>query len=78
MTCREFIEFLMSYVDEELPASQRAEFERHVGICPSCRAYLDGYRKTLALERELSECDRLPENVPEDLVRAIVKAKKQT
>lgn len=75
MTCREFIEFLMSYVDEELPVGQREEFDRHVSICPSCRAYLDGYRKTLAMERELRECDRLPENVPEDLVQAILKAK---
>lgn len=77
MTCREFIEFLMSYVDEELPADQRVEFDRHVRICPSCSAYLESYKKTLAMERELC-ADRgdVPQDVPEDLVRAILAAKK--
>lgn len=78
MTCREFIEFLMSYIDEELPADQRSEFERHVRMCSSCAAYLESYKKTLALERELcADCGDVPQDVPEDLVRAIVEAKKR-
>ena len=46
LTCRELIEFLMQYVDGELPAAQLRAFERHLEICPSCVAYLAGYRAT--------------------------------
>ncbi|MGH7131082.1 MAG: anti-sigma factor family protein [Phycisphaerales bacterium] len=79
MTCREFIEFLMSYVDGEVSGHQRAEFDRHMRACPSCAAYLESYKKTLAMERELcTDCGDVPQSVPEDLVRAIVAAKKRS
>ncbi len=79
MTCREFIEFLMQYVSEELPESQRARFVDHLAICPSCVAYMHSYLETVRLEKDaLSDPEEeLPEDVPEDLVRAILAAKRQ-
>ncbi|MCC6361642.1 MAG: zf-HC2 domain-containing protein, partial [Phycisphaerales bacterium] len=31
MTCKELAEFLMDYLDGELPAETRAVFDRHLG-----------------------------------------------
>ncbi len=79
MTCRELVEFLNAYIDNELPTLVRARFLLHLATCPSCRAYLDTYRRTLALEKtafqEPTET-ALPTGMPEELVRAMLEARK--
>ncbi len=77
--CREFVAFLMQYVSEELPQSQLARFEEHLAICPSCVAYMDSYVETVKLGKAaFSDLDEpVPEDVPEELVRAILSAKKE-
>ncbi len=78
MTCREFIEFLMAYLDGELPPAQAREFDAHMACCPDCKAYLDSYRKTVELGRRAfgDEDEQLPEAVPETLVKAILSARR--
>jgi anti-sigma factor RsiW len=77
ITCREFDEFLVGYFDGALPAAQRRRFELHLRLCPECRRYLETYRRTLALTRAALRGDELvPEEVPEDLVRAILAARR--
>jgi anti-sigma factor RsiW len=79
MTCRELIDFLMAYLDGELPAARRALFDEHLEICAACRRYLDQYKATIALGR--SACDPpapdapVPDEVPEELVQAILAAR---
>lgn len=51
ITCRQLIDFILDYVEGTLAAESRAEFERHLGVCPSCVAYLEGYRRTIELGR---------------------------
>lgn len=75
MTCREVIDFLMEYLTLELPAPQAEEFERHLSACPSCVAYLQSYEQTIQLGRDVAAAE--PEEVPEDLVAAILKARGQ-
>jgi anti-sigma factor (TIGR02949 family) len=77
LTCQQLIDFIMSYLDGELPLEQRAEFDRHMSACPSCVDYLKTYEKTVALARTCSS-DTLPEEVPESLVQAILEARKRT
>ena len=36
MTCKEFVDFLMDYLDRQLPEQSRTEFERHIEECPEC------------------------------------------
>jgi anti-sigma factor RsiW len=76
MTCRELIDFLMSYLDGELAADVRAEFERHLAVCDSCVNYLDTYRATVQLEKSAAASDdvALPP-LPEELVQAILAAR---
>ena len=69
MTCRELIDFIADYLAGELGESDRREFERHLIRCPSCRAYLASYRQTLNLLAD----DSVIEDVPEELVQAILK-----
>jgi anti-sigma factor RsiW len=75
MTCRELIEFLMSYLGNELPAEQRAEFERHLGMCPSCVNYIRTYEQAIKLGRQAFTDDAAAASeLPEELIKAILAA----
>jgi anti-sigma factor (TIGR02949 family) len=76
VTCQQLIDFLMSYLDNELPAGQRAEFDHHMAACPSCVDYVKTYEKTVSLARTCTT-DALPDEVPESLVQAILEARKK-
>lgn len=77
MTCRELIDFLMSYCDGELPADQRAVFEEHLSRCPPCVAYLRSYQQAICLGKAVcAEEDCEAKEVPEELVKAIMAARK--
>jgi anti-sigma factor RsiW len=79
MTCREFVEFLMDYMSQELPEDMREVFDRHITACPDCVTYLTTYRETIVLCREsfrVAEED-VPVEVPEDLVQAILAAQRK-
>ena len=73
ITCRQLIDFIAEYLDGELPADMRYEFERHLKVCPSCVAYLDGYRQTIRLGKmALAPSDEPAAGaVPESLLKAI-------
>ena len=77
ISCREFVDFLMQYLDEELSPETRASFESHLGDCPPCEVYLDQYRETVALGRKVCEDldGPVPGDVPERLIEAILAAR---
>ena len=77
MTCQQLIDFIMSYLDDELPPAQRAEFDRHMSGCQSCVDYLKTYEKTILLAKACAD-DPVPEEVPESLVQAILEARKKS
>lgn len=65
ITCRDFVDELGNLVGghlEELPG----QLEQHAEGCPSCRAYLDSYRMTIRVCRQLP---RPP--LPEGLTRRL-------
>ena len=71
MTCQQLIDFIMSYLDNELPPDQRAEFDRHMAVCPSCVNYLRTYEKSVLLAKACAS-EPVPEEVPDSLVQAIL------
>ena len=79
MTCREFVDFLMSYVDQTLPMEQRETFEGHMQLCPTCVTYLDTYKDTVLLGRAVCRDPEgpPPEEAPEQLVKAILAARER-
>lgn len=78
MTCKTFIEFLLDYLAEELPASQRDEFEAHLAECVACVAYLKTYQQTVTLGKAaFTNLDvPVPSDVPEDLIKGILAARR--
>ena len=79
MRCKDFVDFLMAYLDGELPHDQRDAFECHMTDCPPCETYLDSYRQTVELGQTVCRDPEgpVPEDVPEALVQAILAARKQ-
>jgi anti-sigma factor RsiW len=83
VTCQEFVSFVMAWLDGELTAGERASFDEHLAVCPDCVRYLDQYRDTVAAvqleggQLEGGRGDALPGGVPDDLVRAIIAARKR-
>ncbi len=75
MTCREFADFVIDYLDGQLDAEARARFDRHLTLCPDCVSYLRQYRDTVRAG-QAAFGDELPAAIPDDLVRAILDARK--
>ena len=78
MTCREFADFMADYLSGEIDADVRARFERHLELCVNCQRYLAGYRETVKLGQRAFDDDAgtVPPDVPDDLVKAILAARK--
>lgn len=72
MTCRELTEFLSDYISDDLPEPVSREFSLHVKLCRDCKVFLNQFRNTVAAGRSCEDKRETP--IPEDLVRAIMKA----
>ena len=73
ITCRELITFLGDYLAGELPPEKNHEFQRHLAVCASCRAYIATYQETIRMARAAMTAPELRiEDVPEDLIKAIL------
>jgi len=79
MTCRELIDFLGAYLDGELSQEVRLRFDEHLAGCPECSAYLETYRATVRFTRGAFRdlYGPVPADVPEDLVKAILAARRK-
>jgi len=77
ITCRDFEDFIAEYDDGGLRPAQRFVFELHLKVCAECRSYLAAYRHATALGRSAFDDPdgALPDDVPEDLVTAILAAR---
>jgi anti-sigma factor RsiW len=76
VTCREFVDFLLSYVEGGLKPPARARFDAHLADCPDCVRYLNQYSETIKASREVFADDDLAE-VPVDLLRAILDSRRK-
>ena len=79
LTCREVEEFMLDYLDGELPLAQRMAFQMHVLFCSECKAYIRKYKTAMALGKKVfDDADRdASEELPADLVDAIVAARRR-
>ena len=77
MNCRECFEFILKYLDGELPPDEQSSFELHMSRCPPCRRYLSQYKVTVdAGKAACAEKNVVPGEVPEELIRAILESRK--
>ena len=72
LSCREVLDFLAAYLDDGLEGGVREAFERHLARCPACVGYLESYRETIRLGRAACTDDAVAEEIPEELVDAIL------
>ncbi len=45
MTCRNYKDLMMAYLDNEIDDEQRRAFENHLASCPECTRELEEFRK---------------------------------
>jgi predicted anti-sigma-YlaC factor YlaD len=78
LTCREFADFIMDYLTGELPSGTRQLFDAHLNECVNCRRYLTSYEETLKLGKRAFDDDEaaLPADVPEELIKTILTARR--
>ena len=78
ITCQEFEDFILDYLEDRLPAGQRRIFDLHLKICRECRDYLAAYRRTAEIGKAafVEPAAQVPDDVPEDLVKAILDARR--
>ncbi len=77
ITCRQFEDFIVGYLEGTLPDRQRKLFEFHLKTCRECNEYLAAYKASLnAAKQGMTACESvdLPE-VPEDLVAAVISSR---
>jgi len=79
ITCRQFEDFIVDYLEGNLSSKQKLVFEMHIKVCRKCREYLAAYKRTVDVVEQTAVGDDQSEglpDVPEDLVKAILAARK--
>jgi anti-sigma factor RsiW len=69
MTCRQLTELLIDYVNGELTPEQQSTVHSHLCLCQPCVAYLETYKITIQLTRQLP-----PAPLPPQLVERLLAA----
>ena len=77
ITCAEAEDFIVDYIEGDLPKTKQVVFERHLSFCRECRDYLAAYRASMALGKAVFEDPDADASgiMPEDLVQAILDAR---
>jgi anti-sigma factor RsiW len=70
MKCRDMVEHLSEYLDDELNAGLRRLIETHGGDCPPCRAFIATLAKTVEAVRSLPR-EPLPPAAKKELIDAL-------
>jgi anti-sigma factor RsiW len=78
VNCREFVEFMMNYLDGELEPDSRTVFDQHLEGCSCCVAYMESYKKAIEMGRCACKDEEgpVPDDAPDELIRAIMAARK--
>lgn len=74
LTCREFEAFVYDYHEGAVSRTVRRRFETHMRLCPMCSVHFDCYLRTVALGKRICADDLLPDDMPDELVGAILLA----
>ena len=79
ISCAELDQFIVDYLERNLSFGERARFRLHLLVCRKCRAYLDSYKKTIALGKKAFADPERPasEAAPPELIRAILASRQK-
>ncbi len=78
LTCKEFDEFMVDYLEGGLPVWQKFMYWLHVRMCRECAYFIRQYRRVIALGHGAfdSPDDAVPDSVPEELIQAAIAHRK--
>lgn len=78
LTCKEFDDFMVDYLDGTLPIGQKISCWLHVKMCRECAYFVRQYRKAIAVGRAAFDEPeaQIPDSVPEELIRAALAHRK--
>lgn len=75
MDCIELVELVTEYLENTLGAEERANFEKHLTLCGSCRHYLEQMQLTLKVTRTL-RLEDVPPAALEEFRKAFLRWRK--
>jgi anti-sigma factor RsiW len=61
LECRELVELVTDYLENALPARERARFEAHLAECEGCRRYVEQMRATIGLSERAAALQARPD-----------------
>lgn len=61
LTCKELVELVTDYLEDALPADERARMDGHLSGCEGCASYLEQMRQTIRLTGRLREENLTPD-----------------
>jgi len=72
LTCKEFDNFMIDYLEGSLPVWQKYVCWLHVKMCRECSYFIEQYQRVVALEQTAFDSPDapVPDSVPEELVKA--------
>ncbi len=78
LTCKEFDDFMVDYLEGGLPVWQKFMYWLHVKMCRECAYFIRQYRRVIALGQQAfdSPDSAVPDSVPEELVKAAMAYRK--
>lgn len=68
ITCRRAVELITDYLEDALPARQRADLEHHLSVCPRCAEYLAQLKATIAATGRV-DSDQLSPDMKQTLIQ---------
>jgi anti-sigma factor RsiW len=72
LTCKQFLQELSDYLDENVDAEIRAKLEQHITECPNCWVICDTTKKTIQIYKGI-EPYPIPSDVQSRLMAALEK-----
>jgi anti-sigma factor RsiW len=76
MSCKEFVDSLQAFRDDELTSPDRIRAQEHLASCEKCSAYLHRYEQTIQVAKNTASDNADSALLPESLVRRIVAARR--
>jgi anti-sigma factor RsiW len=55
--CQDFVELVTDYLEDALPAGERARIDRHLQTCPGCAAALAQWKAVIVMAGHLADAD---------------------
>jgi predicted anti-sigma-YlaC factor YlaD len=69
-SCKEVVKLLSDYIDGECSSEDKALIEGHLEDCPNCIAFVNTFRKSISMAKNLTYPD-IPNDLRERLHRVL-------